>query len=50
MKCPIEKCSRSEDCEILDIIKKIPKSFKDCSYSKTEEQSQKIKNKSSKNL
>lgn len=34
MKCPYEECVLSEDCVILDITKKIPKSMKTCSYSK----------------
>lgn len=34
MKCPYKECSESDDCTILDIIKKIPKSSKQCSYFK----------------
>lgn len=34
MKCKYSKCTFSDDCMILDITGKEPKSFDSCSYSK----------------
>jgi hypothetical protein len=34
MECPHKECSCSDDCSILDIIKKIPKKKENCSYFK----------------
>lgn len=41
MKCNVEKCSRREDCAILDIIKKQPKDWRSCSYFRTQEEADK---------
>ena len=34
MECPHKDCAANEDCTILDITGKIPKTFSSCSYSK----------------
>jgi hypothetical protein len=34
MKCKFVECAYAEECVILDIIKKEPKNFSSCSYSK----------------
>lgn len=41
MKCPYTNCTKSEDCTILSIIKKIPVSMDKCSYSVTKTQLEK---------
>ena len=34
MKCRFVECAYAEDCGIIDITGKEPKSFSSCSYSK----------------
>lgn len=41
MKCPHINCTKSNDCVILDITKKVPTSIDKCSYSITSTQQQK---------
>lgn len=32
LECPYKECASSDNCAILDIIKKIPKKKESCSY------------------
>lgn len=41
MKCPHITCVNHEDCGILEIIKKIPKTAQACSYFKDPKRQQK---------
>ena len=40
-ECPFTECSKHSNCIIIEITKKVPKSFDSCSYSETKELSQK---------
>lgn len=35
MICPHKDCGLSEDCQILEITKKIPKNSASCSYARS---------------
>jgi hypothetical protein len=41
MKCSITECVHNEYCIIVDIIKKVPKDAKSCSYFTNEKQQKK---------